>query len=178
MAEIATVARPYAEAVFELAQQADALASWSEALALAAAVGQDTEMTRLASDPAFSKEHFVKLFLDVCGDRMGADAANFIRLLAENGRIALLTEIAEQYEALKANASGIKDATVKTAWPLEPVQIEALKNSLERKLGCKINASVVIDQSLIGGVIITVGDEVYDASVRGKLQEMAYSLNR
>ena len=178
MAEIATVARPYAEAVFDLARQAGALDSWSEALALAASVGNDAEMKRLADDPAFGKERFIELFLSVCGDRISAEVVNFIRLLVDNGRIAILPEVVIQYEALKANATGEKDAIVTSAWPLSDVQTQDLARSLQQKFGCKVNVTVEVEPDLIGGVIITIGDEVYDASVRGKLQEMAYTLNR
>ena len=178
MAEIATVARPYAEAVFELARQAGALDTWSDALALAASVAADDDMKHLADDPAFGKERFTELFLSVCADRISAEAGNFIRLLVDNGRIAILPEVALQYETLKAAATGEKDAVVTSAWPMTDTQTQELASSLQKKFGCKVNVTVEVDPGLIGGVIITVGDEVYDASVRGKLQEMAYTLNR
>ncbi len=178
MAEIATIARPYAHAVYELAQQAGALNVWSEQLALAAAVAADPDMRRLNDDPAFSKEQYTSLFAGVCGKGLSEEVSNFIRLLIENGRMFALDEIVAQFEVLKAQSSGIKQANVVSAWPLTEAQIKALGTRLNARFGCSVTLAVQVDPQLIGGVIITVGDEVYDASVRGKLQDMAYTLNR
>lgn len=178
MAEIATIARPYAEAVFSLAKQLGALDAWSEQLALASAVAADPEMSRLAADPKVSAEQFGDLFLAVCGDRLGAEAGNFIKLLIENGRIGALPEVVAQFEALKASEGGVLDATVTSAFAMNETQLAELSARLETRFKRKINASVSVDPALIGGVIVAVGDEVYDASVRGKLQGMAYALTR
>ncbi|WP_413437981.1 F0F1 ATP synthase subunit delta [Sulfuriferula sp. GW1] len=178
MAEIATIARPYAEAVFSLAKQAGALDAWSEQLALASAVATDPEMSRLAADPKVSAEQFSGLFLAVCGDRLGTEAGNFIRLLVDNGRISVLPEVVAQFEALKASEGGVLDATVTSAFAMSETQLAELSARLETRFKRKINASVNVDPALIGGVVVAVGDEVYDASVRGKLQGMAYALTR
>ncbi|MHB1175331.1 MAG: F0F1 ATP synthase subunit delta [Sulfuriferula sp.] len=178
MAEIATIARPYAEALFSLAKQADALTAWSEQLAQAKAVAADPEMGRLAADPKFSAEQFSELFLAVCGDRLGAEAGNFIRVLVENGRISVLPEVVTQFEALKASEGGVLDAAVTSAFAMSATQLAELSARLEARFKRKIHASVTVDPALIGGVIVALGDEVYDASVRGKLQGMAYALTR
>lgn len=178
MAEIATIARPYAEAVFSLAKQANALSNWSEQLALANAVAADPEMGRLAADPKVSAEQFSGLFLAVCGDRLATEAGNFIRLLVENGRIAVLPEVVVQFEVLKASEGGVLDAAVTSAFAMSAAQLAELSARLETRFKRKVHASVTVDPALIGGVIIAVGDEVYDASVRGKLQGMAYALTR
>lgn len=178
MAEIATIARPYAEAVFSLAKQANALSSWSEQLALANAVAADPEMGRLAADPKVGAEQFSGLFLAVCGDRLGTETGNFIRLLVENGRIAVLPEVVVQFEVLKASEGGVLDAAVTSAFAMSAAQLAELSARLETRFKRKVHASVTVDPALIGGVIIAVGDEVYDASVRGKLQGMAYALTR
>lgn len=178
MAELATIARPYAEAVFRLAKQADALDAWSEQLALAQLVAADSDMQRLSGDPEISGAQLSELFLGVCGTRLGVEASNLIKLLIENGRIGALTEIVAQFEALKAKQGGVLEADVTSAFSLSAKQIAALSTRLETKFHCKINATVKVDASLIGGIIVSVGDEVYDASVQGKLQNMAYALKR
>lgn len=178
MAETATIARPYAEAVFSLAKQAGALDAWSEQLALTSAVAADPEMHRLAADPNTGAEQFSALFLAICGDKIGPEAGNFIRLLIENGRIGVLPEVVTQFEALKASEGGVLDAAVTSAFAMSDTQLAELSARLEARFRRKINASVSIDPALIGGVIVAVGDEVYDASVRGKLQGMAYALTR
>lgn len=178
MAEIATIARPYAEALFSLAKQANTLTAWSEQLALANAVAADPEMSRLATDPKVSAAQFSELFLAVCGDRLGAEAGNFIRILVENGRISVLPEVVTQFEALKASEGGVLDAAVTSAFPMSATQLAELSARLEVRFKRKIHASVSVDPALIGGVIVAVGDEVYDASVRGKLQGMTYALTR
>ncbi len=178
MAEIATIARPYAEATFRLAKENQSLDAWSEGLQFALAVSTNADMQRLAADPAFAKEKLIQLFSDICGKKLPADVSNFVHLLIENGRLSVLSEIVTQFEALKAKAGGIKDADVVSAYALTTAQQSALVAKLAAKFGCTVNVNVRVDPQLIGGVVITVGDEVYDASVRGKLQDMAYTLNR
>ena len=178
MAEIATIARPYAEAVFSLAKQAGTLSAWSEQLALANAVAADPEMQRLAADPNVSAEQLNALFAAVCGSKLSAEAGNFIKLLIDGGRFQVLPAIVAQFEVLKASEGGVLDAAVTSAFALNEAQLAGLSARLESRFKCKINASVTVDPDLIGGVIVAVGDEVYDASVRGKLQGMAYALKR
>ena len=178
MAEIATIARPYAEAVFRLARESGAFDAWSDQLSLARLVAADSEMQRLASDPEFSGAQLSALFLSICGNKLDADAANFITLLIDNGRLSALPEIVEQYEALKAKQGGVLEAKVASAFALSEEQVAALTARLEAKFHSKLNLTVEIDAELIGGIIVTVGDEVYDASVQGKLQNMAYALKR
>ncbi len=178
MAEIATVARPYAEAVFRLAQESKDLAKWSAVLALLQSVYQHPDMRMLAGNPAFGKEQFADLYVDICGDELDSQAKNFVRVLVSNGRIDLLPEIVAQFEALKARASGVKSSHVVSAFPLTAAQQLALKTVLESRFKCAVEMETSVDSQLIGGVVVTIGDEVYDASVRGKLQDMAYALNR
>ena len=178
MAELATIARPYAEAVFSLAQQTNSLTAWSEQLALIQLVAADSEMQRLSADPEISGAQLGTLFMSICGSKLGIEAGNLIKLLIENGRISALNEIFIQFEALKAKQGGVLEATVSSAFSMSPAQITALSTRLEARFHCKINATIKVDASLIGGIIVTVGDEVYDASVQGKLQNMAYALKR
>lgn len=178
MAEIATIARPYACASFELAQQANAVETWSNQLKLVAMVAADPDMMRLNDEPEFGKDQFLALFIGVCGTLIGEEVRNLIHLLVENKRIFALQEIVSQFEALKTQSCSIKEAHVVSAWPLNTPQIDALVSKLNTRFACAVTVTVEVDSQLIGGVIITVGDEVYDASVRGKLQDMAYTLNR
>lgn len=173
MAEKQTLARPYAEAVFELAKGRNALKPWSEMLAFIAAVAADDGMRRLANDPRVDRARFRELFLQVAGENVDGVGANFVRLVIENRRLNLLPEIRAQYETLKAEAEARVEATVTSAFPLEPAQINALSAALKRKLGREINLTTAVDKTLLGGIVIRAGDLVIDGSVRGRLADLA-----
>lgn len=176
MAEITTIARPYAEAVAKLAGERNRWQAWSDMLASAAAVAADPQVTALAGNPAIAAERVAELIVSVCGNRLDAEGANFVRLLAENKRFNALPEIASLFEDIKAAQEGTLEARVTTAFELTAEQLVGLVTKLEAKFGKKISASQRVDADLIGGVIIQVGDEVMDASVRGRLQGMAATL--
>ncbi|MHB8622426.1 MAG: F0F1 ATP synthase subunit delta [Sulfuricaulis sp.] len=173
MAEIQTLARPYAEAVFSLAQSRQALPAWSEMLAFIAAVAGDATMRRLASDPREPPGRLLDLFLDIGGPRIDAQGANFIRLLVENQRLNLLPEIVAQYEARKTEAEARVAATVVSAFPLETEQLQNLSAALQRKLGRAVNLTLEVDKTLLGGIVIRTGDLVIDGTVRGRLADLA-----
>ena len=173
MAEKQTLARPYAEAVFELAKGRNALKPWSDMLAFVAAVAADENMQRLASDPRVDRARFRDLFLDVCGKNLNDAGANFVRLLVENRRLNLLPEIVTQYESLKAEAEARVEATVISAFALEPEQLKTLSEALKRKLGREVNITAQVDKTLMGGIVIRAGDLVIDGSVRGRLADLA-----
>ncbi len=173
MAEIQTLARPYAEAVFELAQSHQALTAWSEMLAFFTAVAGDENMQRLASNPRVDRGRFLDLFLGIGGKHINAEGANFIRLLVENRRLSLLPEIVKQYEARKTEAEARVEATVVSAFPLEAAQRQSLNEALKRKLGREVNLTIEVDKSLMGGIVIRTGDLVIDGSVRGRLADLA-----
>ncbi len=173
MAEKQTLARPYAEAVFELARAHNALKPWSEMLALVTAIAADANMQRLAGDPRVDRVRFRELFLDVCGKGLDEAGANFVRLLVENRRLNLLPEIVTQYETLKAEAEARIEATVTSAFALEPGQMKSLSEALKRKLGREVNLTAQADKTLMGGIVIRVGDLVIDGSVRGRLADLA-----
>ena len=166
MAEIATIARPYAEAVFRLAKEANALNAWSEQLEMAQMVASDVEMQRLLNDPTLEAKQLSELFLSVLNQKIDVQIANFITLLIDNNRIAILFEIVHQFEVLKAKEGGVLEAQVTSAYTMTTEQIAELSARLESKFNRKINATVTVDLALIGGVVVAVGDEVYDASVR------------
>ena len=176
MAEPVTVARPYAEAVFKLAAQANMLPAWSVALANIDGVVADARMQALISDPKVSVQQLQALVLGVIGDKISGDARNFVQVLAQNGRLELLPHIRAHFEALKREKEGVLEARIISALPIGDDQIKQLIAQLESKYQRKVTAQIETDAALIGGVKIVVGDKVIDASVRGKLDAMAASL--
>lgn len=177
MAEKQTLARPYAEAVFEVARAQNQLKRWSEMLAFIAAVAADERMRRIADDPRVNRARFLALFLGVCDQQVDEYGANFVRLLVDNRRLALLPEIVTQFEALKAEAEARVEATVVSAFALETAQLQHIGEALRRKLGREVTLTTQVDQALLGGVVIRAGDLVIDGSVRGRLQELAAHLS-
>lgn len=176
MAEITTIARPYAEAVARLAGEGNTWAAWSANLKLAATVVADPQVAGLAANPSVPAERVAELIIAVCGEGLNAEGANFVRLLAENKRFAALPEIAALFEEMKAAREGVLEAHITTAFSLTPEQLAGLVARLEAKFGQKVTADQTVDPALIGGVVIQVGDEVMDASVRGKLNDLAATL--
>lgn len=176
MAEPITVARPYAEAAFALAREQNALPVWAEMLRTAAAVADDPQMRTAMDNPKLSTPDKEALLLSICGDRLNAEGRNFARVLIEADRIALLPQIRELFGALKDADEGLARASITSAFPLSENELADLKRALERRFEKKIEASVTIDESLIGGAKIVVGDTVIDASVKGELEAMANHL--
>lgn len=174
--ERATLARPYAEAVGKLAAQDNSWTLWSQRLSLLAAVASDEQVQGLALNPAVDSARVAELVLSVCGEQLGQEGANLVRLLAENKRLPLIPEIVSSFEALKAAQEGELSAHVTTAYAMSAEQLASLVAKLETKFGRKINATQSVDADLIGGVIIQVGDEVMDASVRGGLEGLGVTL--
>ncbi|MCL2524434.1 MAG: F0F1 ATP synthase subunit delta [Betaproteobacteria bacterium] len=176
MAESVTIARPYAEAAYRLAQEAQAQAVWSERLQRLALIAQDEDMAALMGNPRLSVEQVADLFISLS---QGNDPifGNFIRTLAENRRLVLLPEISRLFELARSQEEGVKEAVVLSAFPIDGSQVASLLQQLEPRFGTRLSARVEIDPGLIGGVKIAVGDQVLDASVRGKLDAMAVALN-
>lgn len=174
--ERATLARPYAEAVGKLAADGKAWDLWSERLALLAMVAGDAQMRELANNPARAADRVAELMLAVCGDKLGVEGGNLVKLLVENKRLNLLPEIVALFETLKAEQEGELSAHVSSAYELSEAQLAGLVARLEAKFGRKVTATQSVDTDLIGGVVIQVGDEVMDSSVRGGLQSLAVTL--
>jgi len=175
MAENVTIARPYADAAFELARGANVLGPWSEALERLAVIVGDDGMAACIANPNLSPDQLAKLVLDVAGD-LTVEQQNFIRVLVDNERLQVLPEIRDLFVLLKNGQEGVKEAQIASAFPLDDAALMALKAGLETRFKARIEATVSLDAELIGGVRIAVGDEVIDASVRGKLANMAAAL--
>ena len=169
MAETATIARPYAEAIFAMADKSGSLALWSETLGQLAQFAQVPEMAQILGNPKVTSAQSVGLFAT---DGMPAEAKPLLQMLTENRRLAALPEIRDQFEHLKAEREGAVDAIVETAFPFQPGELEALVADLERRFKRKIRPQVSVNKELIGGARVSVGDQVIDGTVRGKLDAM------
>ena len=176
MAEPITVARPYAEAAYALARDGNALPVWAEMLRVATAISSDAQVRMALDNPKLAAAEKEALFLSICGDKLDPGGRNFIRVLIEADRIGLLPEIRTLFETLKDEADGVARAQIISAFPIDDAQLAALRTGLERRFGRKIEATVSVDRSLIGGAKIVVGDTVIDASVQSELQAMANQL--
>jgi F-type H+-transporting ATPase subunit delta len=174
MAEVATIARPYAEAAFDVASASGKLADWAQALATLAKVAANGEVTSLLGDPKVSRDQLTGLFASAV-PAAGADGPlrNFVATLAANERLALLPAIAQQFEQLRAEREGYAEADVASAFPLAEADLARMVATLERHFKRKIKPSVRIQPDLIGGVVVRVGDDVIDSSVRGRLAKMS-----
>lgn len=175
MAELATIARPYAEALFRVAQTGN-LAAWSELVSEMASVAAHPDMKSVAGNPKLSDQQVIDTFLSLLKSNVTPEAKNFVAMLVENGRLSLLPEISTQFQLLKNQAQGAADADITSAFELTPAQVQELVATLEKRFGRKLNPTVKVDNSLIGGVRVAVGDEVLDTSVRAKLQKMYVAL--
>lgn len=176
MAEKTTIARPYAQAIFAIAQEQGNLQRWSDMLALAAAVAADSAMAALIDNPRIGRDQIVQVFMDVCGDGIDDMGRNSIRVLAENGRLEFLPEIAQLYEAERAAAERTVQAEVVSAIELSSTQLKSIGEGLKRRFGRDVSLSCRVDESLLGGAVIRAGDVVIDGSVASKLERMRQQL--
>lgn len=178
MAEIATLARPYAEAVYKQARETGTLNEWSAALGGLSAAAATPELLAVLGDPRVTDEQLFELLQGAGTGAIAGEAKNFVHLLIENKRLELLPQVRELYEALKHEHEGVVDAQIVSAFPLDDAQLRSLVADLESRFKLKVNAEVSVDEALIGGATIQVGDAVIDASVRGKLAAMSAELAR
>jgi F-type H+-transporting ATPase subunit delta len=178
MAENVTVARPYAEAAFGVADASGALPAWAHALDVLSQVVLHPEVRAAIGNPRLTEEQVYAVIAALSGDAMTADIQKFVRLLIENERLALLPEIHDMFQELKNEREGVVDALVATAFELTPAQIADLVADLERRFKRRMKPVVTVDTQLIGGVRVSIGDEVIDSSVRGQLAAMASALQR
>ena len=176
MAELTTLARPYAKAAFEYAQAHQQLANWSAMLGLAAAVSQDDTMQRVLKAPRLTSTEKATTFIEVCGDKFDAQVRNFLNIISENNRMELLPEIADMFELYKAEQERSVDVDVTSAFALSDEQQDKLAKVLSARLGREVRLHAAEDATLIGGVVIRAGDLVIDGSVRGKIAKLAEAL--
>lgn len=173
MAELSTIARPYAEALFSSAStDRDSLASWSELLSELATLSEHPEVRAALSDPRISQSQRNELFTGLVKTKLSDSARNFISLLVDNDRILLLPQIALQFDLLRHQLEGTAQADIASAYPLSDDQVNELVAGLEKKFNLKLKPVVTVDPDLIGGVRIVVGDQVLDTSVQAQLASM------
>lgn len=176
MAELTTVARPYAEALYRLAKESGSVNAWSETLALLSLVAEDGLAAQFVANPRFSAQQVHGFLGEMLGDLRSTHVDNFIVTLVQNRRFALLPRIAHLFEALKSEDEGAVEAHIESAFELLAEQLDQLTATLAQRFKRSISAKVTVSPALIGGVRMTVGDDVIDASVRGKLAAMTASL--
>ena len=172
MAELLTLARPYAKAAFAYASEQGAVDSWSNVLELLSAAMQDEAFSAYLNRPELTPAEQVSIFAKVLGEDQTAAVSNFLTLLAENDRLALLPEIAEEYEQLKSQNNNTVDVVIESAFPLTSVQEQILAQALEKRFAAAVNVSVEVNPALIAGVVIRAGDQVIDDSALNKLEKM------
>ena len=176
MAELATIARPYAEALFKASSHGADLNStvaWVEELA---AIAADPQLRQLADSPKVTVEQVLDVITGVARSALPDAARNFLRVIIENGRLDALPEVAVQFRGIVNRLNGSSDAIVYSAFPVEEAALQDISDALQKRFGRKLNLSVQIDESLIGGVRVVVGDEVLDTSVKARLEQMKAAL--
>ena len=176
MAENSTIARPYAQAAFDIAHEKGDLKGWSDMLQLIAAVTSDTVMSDMISNPSIEREKIVEIIVDVCADNLNDLAKNFVKVLAENGRLNVTNEIAQAYEEHRAEAEKTVEAEVTSAFPLSDAQTKSITEALKKRLGREVTLIANVDETIVGGAIIRAGDLMIDGSVNGQLEKLATTL--
>jgi len=174
MAELATIARPYAEALYK-ASAADlgATAAWLDELA---AIAADAQLQQLADNPKISDQQVFDVIAAVAKNTLSDVAKNFLHTVIDNGRLSALPEVAQQFRALKNAQGGSSDAVVGSAFPIDSAALADVSATLEKRFGRKLNVSVQLQPELIGGIRVVVGDEVLDTSVKARLEQMKVAL--
>jgi F-type H+-transporting ATPase subunit delta len=176
MAELATVARPYAEAVFELADKANDLAGWSATLGALAEVAEHPEMKALIGNPKVNPQHLADVVAATVQGGLSGESKQFVQTIIANGRIPVLPAVYTLYEALKNERESKVEAIITSAFPIAEAELAQMVADLERRFKRKVQPIVTVDPELIGGARVVVGDEVIDGSVRGKLSAMSNAL--
>ena len=172
MLEKATIARPYANAAFDQAIEEGKLSEWSSMLSLLSVIVSDENMRGVINNPKLSSGQLHQFIADICGDKLSKTGSNFNKLLVDAERIGLAAEIFNIFEQKRGAAEDISEVDVISAYALDDAQINAISESISKKLGKKIDINTEVDKDLIGGVIIRAGDSVVDVSLRGRLKEL------
>ncbi|MFL0800840.1 MAG: F0F1 ATP synthase subunit delta [Agarilytica sp.] len=177
MAELITLARPYAKAAFEFARDDKDLAGWQKALSQASAVSTDSTVEALLDSPSLTTADKGKKFSEICGDSLNEKQRNFVNALSENNRLDLLPQVSELFELYKANQEKTVDVEIQTAFDISGELEQKLVSTLKTKLDRDVELSTVVDKSLIGGALIRAGDMVIDGSARGRLAKLSEAMN-
>ncbi|MEO7726539.1 MAG: F0F1 ATP synthase subunit delta [Burkholderiales bacterium] len=178
MAELVTIARPYAEAAFRIAREKSAFDQWSDMLRLLATIVQDERIARSVGDPNVSGRQLESVIVDIGGNQLDDAGRNFVRVLTHNNRLTALPAIHDLFQKLRLEHEGVLEAKIQSAFAIDSAQVGELVKKLESKYQRKVRAEVSVDPQLIGGVKIVIGDKVFDATVRGKLDAMSNALSR
>ena len=178
MAELATLARPYANAAFDVAKSDGELDRWSRMLALLGAAAENEKVQVLLAKPDVEEEQKARRLSELCGPDLNDRGRRFVQVLASNKRLTLLPEIQEQFEALRAEEQATLDVTVTSAYPLSEQELERLKGALSSRFKRDVSMFSEVDASLIGGAIIRAGDTVIDGSLKGRLNKLAETIQR
>ncbi len=173
MAELTTLARPYAHAAFEVAGKNGNFERWSEMLKLLAQVVRDARVRPMLSSPKLTNEKRVEMIATIAGEHLSAEGKNLVDVLAHYGRLKVLPEIAERFEVLRSEAEGVVDVEVTSHSPIDAEFQARLSDVLKKRLGREVRLHLATDENLLGGAIIRAGDLVVDGSVRGRLQKLA-----
>ncbi len=176
MAELATVARPYAEAIFELADKANNLAGWSATLESLARAAENADVKALIGNPKVSLQQLIDVMAAAVQGGLSGEPKSFVQAIIANGRVAVLPAVFTLYEALKNERESKVDAHITSAFPIADADLRQMVAELERRFKRKVQPVVTVDRELIGGARVVVGDEVIDGSVRGKLSAMSNAL--
>lgn len=178
MAELATLARPYANAVFELAKSEQRLGDWSNMLAFLAAAAAEPKVSQLLDSPDLPAEQKAARLVEVCGESLNDRAKSLVRLLARNKRLGVIEELRNQFETRKAEEERVLEVEIVSAFELAPEQAESLRAALARKFDREVSVTGRVDGHVLGGAIIRAGDTVIDGSVRGRLDKLSEALQR
>lgn len=176
MAQTTTIARPYAKAVFAIAQQARDLDGWQRQLELLAGISRDPQMRQAIGNPKHSGAELARVIVESAGDKLNAGGRNLVALLAERKRLAVLPEILEQFAALRRDAERVVEVELVTAVPADAGVQQRFASALEKKLGRGVKLHNRTDAALIGGALVKAGDTVIDGSIRGRLERLAVEL--
>ncbi len=176
MSELATLARPYAAAVFKRAKETQSATKWSKSLAFMSDILKNKDISVVVDNPKVDKQRLSELLLDICQGHVNEESENFLKLLVHNNRLRLVPTIAKLFEAFKADDEGYLEVEVLTAYALSKEAKQEFTATLEKNLGKKIHMNVAVDKSLIGGVLVRAGDKVIDVSIKGRLQYMQKAL--
>ena len=177
MAEAITIARPYANAVFSIANEKGELKAWSELLAVLSQCVEDDDIASMIASPSVTDEQVIELLANITGETVSDEARHFLMLLSENNRLSLLSDIAVIYEELRAEAEQVMTADVSAAKALTPEQEANISAALKKRTGRDVTLNVEVDESLLGGAIIRAGDLIIDGSALGKLNRLANVIN-